>query len=160
MDKWLEIEWHLLQRTFRHWLAYREHPLCKTHSRRSQLFRTNHFFATFRQGFRWDKATERSKFNLAIKNKEFCSNRLDFKPPFIVKLLFISVLQSRGAWFREQSKIFKSCNLFVIYRDELSIYKWTEPWNIKGRFPVSWSLRASVSSSSLPIPLPFFLLPL
>ena len=51
---------------------------------------------------------------------------------------------------REQS------NLFVIYLDELSIYKWTEPWNIKGRFPESWGLRASVSSSPLPLPLPFF----
>ena len=37
------------------------------------------------------------------------------------------------------------------YFDELSIYKWTEPWNIKGCFPESWSLRASVSSSPLPL---------
>ena len=40
------------------------------------------------------------------------------------------------------------------YFDELSIYKWTEPWNIKGRFPKSWGLRASVSSSPLPLSLP------
>ena len=72
----------------------------------------------------------------------------------------MTVFQSRGAWFREQSKFFESGNLFVIYLDELSIYKWTELWNIKGRFPESWGLRASVSSSPLPLPLPFFLLPL
>ena len=53
---------------------------------------------------------------------------------------------------REQKKGF--------YLDELSIYKWTEPWNIKGSFPESWGLRASVSSSPLPSPLPFFLLSL
>ena len=57
---------------------------------------------------------------------------------------------------------YKSGNPGVIcplcfYFDELSIYKWTEPWNIKGRFPESWGLRASVSSSPLPLPLqPFF----
>ena len=54
------------------------------------------------------------------------------------------------------SKFFKSGNLFVIYLDELSIYKWTKPWNIKGHFPESWGLRASVSSSPLPLSLPFF----
>ena len=64
------------------------------------------------------------------------------------------LLQSPEACFREQSKFFKSGNLFVI--DELSIYKWAEPWNIKRRFPESWGLRASVSSSPLPLPLPFF----
>ena len=100
------------------------------------------------------------QFNLTVNNKKFRSNRLEFQPSFIVKLLFITVLQSRGACFREQSKFFKSGNLFVIYLDKLSIYKWTEPWNIKGRFPESWGLRASVSSSPLPLPLPFFLLPL
>ena len=48
------------------------------------------------------------------------------------------------------------CSL-CFYFDELSIYKWTEPWNFKGRFPESWGLRASVSSSPLPVPLqPFF----
>ena len=99
------------------------------------------------------------QFNLTVNNKKFRSNRLEFQPSFIVKLLFITVLQSRGACFRtfrEQSKFFKSGNLFVIYLDKLSIYKWTEPWNIKGRFPESWGLRASVSSSPLPLPLPFF----
>ena len=100
------------------------------------------------------------QFNLTVNNKKFRSNRLEFQPSFIVKLLFITVLQSRGACFREQSKFFKSGHLFVIYLDKLSIYKWTEPWNIKGRFPESWGLRASVSSSPLPLPLPFFLLPL
>ena len=52
---------------------------------------------------------------------------------------------------------FKSGNLFVIYLDELSIYKWTEPWNIQGRFAESWGLRASISSS--PLPLSFFFAP-
>ena len=77
------------------------------------------------------------QFNLTVNNKKFRSNRLEFQPSFIVKLLFITVLQSRGACFRtfrEQSKFFKSGNLFVIYLDKLSIYKWTEPWNIKGVF--------------------------
>ena len=45
--------------------------------------------------------------------------------------------------------------LLCFYFDELSIYKWTEPWNFKGRFPESWGLRASVSSSPLPLQ-PFF----
>ena len=62
-----------------------------------------------------------------MKNKKFRSNRLEFQPSFIVKLLFITVLQSRGACFREHSNFFKSGNLFVIYLDELSIYKRTEP---------------------------------
>ena len=45
----------------------------------------------------------------------------------------------------------------MFHFDELSIYKWTEPWNIKGSFPESWGLRVSVSSSPLPLPLqPFF----
>ena len=139
MDKWLEIERHLLKRTFRHWLAYRKEPLCKTHSRRRELFRTNHFFATFFQ-MRQSHITFK-QFNLTVNNKKFRSNRLEFQPSFIVKLLFITVLQSRGACFstfREQSKFFKSGNLFVIYLDKLSIYKWTEPWNFKGRFPESW----------------------
>ena len=92
------------------------------------------------------------QFNLTVKKKKFRSNRLEFQPSFIVKLLFITVLQSRGACFREQSKFFKSGNLFVIYLDKLSIYNWTEPWNIKGRFPEWWGLRASLSSS----PFPFF----
>ena len=56
-----------------------------------------------------------------MENKKFRSNHLEYQPPFIVKLLFITVLQSREACFREQSKFFKSGNLFVI--DELSIYK-------------------------------------
>ena len=42
------------------------------------------------------------------------------------------------------------CSL-CFYFDELSIYKWTEPWNIKGHFPESLGLRASVSSSLLPL---------
>ena len=58
-----------------------------------------------------------------MKNKKFRSNRLEFQPSFIVKLLFITVLQSHGACFREQSNFFKSGNLFVIYLDELSIYQ-------------------------------------
>ena len=124
-------------------------PLCKTYSRRSKLFQINHFFATFWEGFRWE----------TVKSKKFRSNRLEFQLSFIVKLLFITVLQSRGPCFREQSKFFKSGNLFVIYPDELSIYKWTGPWNIKGRFPESWGLRASVSSSPLSLPLPFFFAP-
>ena len=45
------------------------------------------------------------------------------------------------------------------YFDELPIYKWTEPWDFKGRFPESWGLRASVSSSPLPLQ-PFFSFPL
>ena len=74
-----------------------------------------------------------------------------------MKLTFITVLQSRGACFREESKFFKPGNLFVIYRvDELSNYKRNEPWNIKGRFPQSWGLRARVSFSSHPFLLPFF----
>ena len=59
-----------------------------------------------------------------MKNKKFRSNRLEFRPSIIVKLLFFTVLQPRGASFREQSKLFKSGNLLVI--DELSIYKYTE----------------------------------
>ena len=42
------------------------------------------------------------------------------------------------------------CSL-CFYFDELSIYKWTEPWNIKGHFPESLGLRANVSSSLLPL---------
>ena len=67
---------------------------------------------------------------------------------------------------REQFKVINFTNLVIqeysvsyvyLYFDELSIYKWTEPRNIKGRFPESWGLRASVSSSPLPLPLqPFF----
>ena len=89
------------------------------------------------------------KISLNCKDKKFRSNRLEFQPSFIVKLLFFTVLQWRGACFREQSKFFKSGNLLVIYFDELSIYKWTEFWNIKGHFPESWGLWASVSSSPL-----------
>ena len=87
-----------------------------------------------------------------MKNQKFRSNRLEFQPSFVVKLLFITVLQSHGACFREQSKFFKSGNLFFIYLDELPIHKLAEPWNIKGHFPESWGLRASVSSSPLPSP--------
>ena len=65
----------------------------------------------------------KKNFNSAIKKKKFRSNRLEFQPSFIVKLLFITVLQSRGACFREQSSFFKSGNLFAFYLDELSIYK-------------------------------------
>ena len=43
---------------------------------------------------------------LTIKNKKFRSSRLEFQPSFIVKPLFITVLQSRGACFREQTKYF------------------------------------------------------
>ena len=60
----------------------------------------------FWQGFSWEKATELSKFHLTTKNKKFRSNRLEFQPSFIVKLLFITVLQSRGACFRQESKFF------------------------------------------------------
>ena len=43
-----------------------------------------------------------------------------------MKLTFITVLQSRGACFREESKFFKPGNLFVIYGvDEPSNYKRT-----------------------------------
>ena len=96
------------------------------------------------------------KISLNCKDKKFRSNRLEFQPSFIVKLLFITVLQSRGACFREKSKFFKSVNVFVIYLDELWIYKWSELWNINGRFPESRGLRTSVSSSPLPLPLLFF----
>ena len=41
------------------------------------------------------------QFNLTAKNKKFRSNRLEFQPSFIVKLLYITVLQSRGACFRK-----------------------------------------------------------
>ena len=54
------------------------------------------------------------KISLNCKDKKFRSNRLEFQPSFIVKLLFITVLESRGACFREQSKFLKSGNLFVI----------------------------------------------
>ena len=42
---------------------------CKCHSRRSELFRTNHFFATVWQGFRWDKAIQSSKCNLTLRQE-------------------------------------------------------------------------------------------
>ena len=78
---------------------------------------------------RFDKVSDEIKphnvknFNSAIKNKKFGSDRLEFQPSFIVKFLFITVLQSRGACFREQSNFFKSGNLLVVNLDELSIYK-------------------------------------
>ena len=71
--------------------------------------------------------------------------------------------------WREQSKIYKSgnqfCLLFMLqlytgcYVDELSIYKWTELWNIKGHFPEPWDLQACISSSPLPLPFCFTLDP-
>ena len=77
------------------------------------------------------------------------------RKPFTVKLI------KRPRSIREQSNftnlvIQVVCSLYF-YFDELSIYKWTEPWNVKGSFPESWGLRASVFSSPLPLPLtPFF----
>ena len=64
-----------------------EQPLCKTHSRGSELFQTNLFLAMFWHSFR---ATLRWKFNLPIKNKTFHSNLSDFLPSFIVNLLYYS----------------------------------------------------------------------
>ena len=90
-----------------------------------------------------------------------------FNPHHFPKMSALFLLIFASIKFRDFKKFTKSRarkqkigNLFVIYLDELSIYKWTEPWNIKGRFPESWGLRTSVSSSSLPLPLPIFLLPL
>ena len=82
----------------------------------SELFWTNHLFATFSQGFKWDKATQCSKFNSSIKNKKVRSNHLEFQPSFIVKLHVITVLKLCGACFREQSKFFKSviCLLSIL----------------------------------------------
>ena len=111
---------------------------------------------------RFDKKSDEIKphnvQNLTYKEQEIPqqSLSLEYQPSFIVRLLFITVLQSRGTCFREQSKFFKSDNLFVI--SILTSCQFTnekETWNIKGRFPESWSLRASVSSSPLPSPFHF-----
>ena len=57
---------------------------------------------------RFDKVSDEIKphnvqiFHSAIKNKKFHSNRLEFQPSFVVKLLFITVLQLHGACFKEQ----------------------------------------------------------
>ena len=69
---------------------------------------------------RFDKKSDEIKphnvQNLTYKEQEIPqqSLSLEYQPSFIVRLLFITVLQSRGTCFREQSKFFKSDNLFVI----------------------------------------------
>ena len=71
--------------------------------------------------------------------------------------IFVKVFWIRTNTVNVRGK--NSIKLFALcfYFNELSIYKWTEPWNIKGRFPESWGLRASVSSSPPPLPFqPFF----
>ena len=94
-------------------------------------------------------------------------NRLPANPTILKncvrKSFLLQFLQSPATCsIREQSNFTNLviqgviCSL-CFYFDELSIYKWTEPWNIKGRFPESWGLRASVSSSPLPLRLqPYF----
>ena len=110
---------------------------------------------------------------LDLKNKKkFRSNGSEFQPSFLVKLRyysfynlileqpptqkFLGVRHAVGeANIREQSKFYKSGNVASI----LTTCQFTnEPnhENIKGRFPKSWGLQASVSSS--PFPSPFHLL--
>ena len=136
-----------------------EQPLCKTYTRRSELFRTNHFW-------RVDKVSDEIKPH--NKKQEIVKQSLIVLTFYYRKSFLLQFLQSPATCSIRQQSNFTNlviqgviCTL-CFYFDELSIYKWTEPWNIKGRFPESWaSLRASVSSSPLPLPLqPFFLLPL
>ena len=127
-----------------------EQPLCKTYTWRSELFRTNHFW-------RVDKVSDEIKPH--SQKQEIPQQSLIVLTFFYRKSFLLQFLQSPATCsFREQSNFTNlvMCSL-SFYFDELSIYKWTVPWNIKGRFPESWGLRASVSSSPLPLPLqPFF----
>ena len=178
-----------------------EQPLCKTYTRRSELFRTTHFW-------RVDKVSDEIKPH--NKKQEIPQQSIRVLTFFYHKSFLLQFLQSPATCsIREQSnftnlviqypgcqRLFlaqslrlsclrpsakhvsacgrrseaprrtrentsgtQSSNPGVIcslhfYFDELPIYKWTEPWNLKGRFPESWGLRASVYSSPLPLPLP------
>ena len=151
-----------------------EQPLCKTYTRRSELFRTNHFW-------RVDKVSDEIKPH--NKKQEILQQSLIVLTFFHRKSFLLQFCNRLQRVLLENKVILQACNLGVSLRtadafpvvaslppgvicslcfcfDELSIYKWTEPWNIKGRFPELWGLWASVSSSALPLPLPFFLLPL
>ena len=135
-----------------------EQPLCKPYSRRSELFRTNHFW-------RFDKVSDEIKPH--NKKQEIPQQSLRVLTFFYRKHFLLQFLQSPGTCsIREQFKVILQIwwsrgNLFIIllFWWAVNSQMWTEPWNIKGRFPESWGLRASVSSSPLPLPLPpFFLL--
>ena len=129
-----------------------EQPLCKTYTRRSELFRTNHFW-------RVDKVSDEIKPH--NKKQEIPQQSLRVLTFFYRKPFLLQFLQSPGTCFiREQRKftnLVSRGNLF--YFDELSIYKWTQPWNIKGGFPESWGLRASIPLLPSPSPSLLFFWP-
>ena len=68
-----------MKRAFRHWLAYRKEPLCKTY-RIAGGVNCSGQIISLRRFDKVGKATQRSKFHLTVKNKKFRSNRLEFQP--------------------------------------------------------------------------------
>ena len=133
-----------------------EQPLCKTYSWRSELFRTNHLW-------RFDKLSDEIKAHNKIQGIPQQSLRVltfFYCKPFLLQFLQSSETCSIREQFKVILKIWGSMiNLLYFYFDELSIYKWTELWNIKGHFPERWDLRACISSSPLPLPFCFTLDP-
>ena len=114
---------------------------------------------------RFDKVSDEIKphnvQNLTYKEQEIPqqSLTLEFQPSFIVKLLFITVLQWRGACFREQSKFFKYGNLFAIFWRAVNL-QMNRTVKYQGAFSRIVGFVGKCSSSPLSLPLPFSLLPL
>ena len=73
--------------------------------------------------------------------------------PFVFQTIIMPFKRLFVLW---HSLINRSLYFIQVYIFIPLIHSWTEPWNIKGRFPESWGFRASVSSSSLALPLPPF----
>ena len=73
--------------------------------------------------------------------------------PFVFQTIIMPFKRLFVLW---HSLINRSLYFIQVYIFIPLIHSWTEPWNIKGRFPESWGFRASVSSSTLALPLPPF----
>ena len=90
---------------------------------------------------------------LRIRQKKKKKNSIKSLPPSRPQKVSKKRNEGEGACFNDDKLNFTKLVICSIcysrcagcHVDELSIYKWTKAWNIKGRFPESWGLRASVS---------------